>query len=314
MTIAAPQRARQSYRHEAFLWGDRDEYVAGLVPFVVEGLGAGETVLVGATPEHAGWLSHELGPRVDEVSFVDLGQLAHNPARIMLALQELLAGCCAPGRPARAIGEPVWPGRRSEEVGEARLHEALLNLAVDPDLPFWLVCPYDTASLDADELADAARSHPVMATATSYAGSAGYRGRDHAQALFSAALVDLGTPSVDVRAGDRTLEVVAEHVTLQAAASNLPSDQVVALTDLVRGLVTASVRRGADRARVRLWDRPAELVCEVADATVIEDLLVGRRLPASTQRDPLWSANQLCDLVQVRSGPRGTTVRLHLTT
>ncbi|MGI3786419.1 MAG: hypothetical protein ACRYG2_37220, partial [Janthinobacterium lividum] len=48
---AAPVRARQSYRHEAFLWRSRSDYVSGLVPFVLEGLDAGEAVLVGVTPE-----------------------------------------------------------------------------------------------------------------------------------------------------------------------------------------------------------------------------------------------------------------------
>ena len=46
---------------------------------------------------------------------------------------------------------------------------------------------------------------------------------------------------------------------------------------------------------------------------VVNDFLMGRRLPApQSGRDPVWYANQVCDLVQVRSGPGGTTVRLHV--
>jgi len=124
VTTSAPVRARQSYRHEAFLWRSRSDYVSGLVPFVIEGLDAGEAVLVGATPERAGWLREGLGPRAEEVQLVDLSQIAHNPARIIPALQELLDDCCGPGRPARGIGEPVWPRRGPEEVREGELNEA----------------------------------------------------------------------------------------------------------------------------------------------------------------------------------------------
>jgi hypothetical protein len=28
----------------------------------------------------------------------------------------------------------------------------------------------------------------------------------------------------------------------------------------------------------------------------------------------LWLVNQLCDLVQIRSGPSGTTIRVHMAT
>lgn len=309
---AAPLRARQSYRHEAFLWHDRADYLAGLVPFVLEGLDLGEAVLVGATGEHQRWLVAALGPRAAEVRFVDVAQLACNPVRIMPALLELLDECCGPDRPARGVGEPIWPGRSPAEVSEAQLHEALLNLAVDPDLPFWLICPYGVEQLDAEGLADLERSHPVIATATSYAGSGSYRGRDHARALFTADLPDLGEPAADLWATEPRLDLTVEQVTLEAASRDLLSDRVVLLTTLVRGLVAEGARRGADGARLRLWDEPEHLVCEVADRTVVDDFLIGRRTPAPGRHDAVWSANQACDLVQVRSNRGGTSVRLHL--
>jgi len=193
-----------------------------------------------------------------------------------------------------------------------QLNEALVNLTVDPDLPFWLVCAYPVG--DVDELpADVACSHPVIATSTSYTGSASYRGRDQAHALFTADLPVLEAPDEDVWTDKRSLDLVAEQVTLRAAESDLLSDRVVALTDVIRRLVIGSVDRGAGEARVRLWDEPGTLVCEVADPMVVDDFLMGRRLPAlEAGRDPVWYANQVCDLVQTRSGPQGTTVRMHV--
>ena len=311
MTTSAPARAQQSYRHEALLWRGRREYLAHLVPFVLDGLDGGETVFVFASPEHARWLREGLGARAAEARFVDMSALVRNPARMIPALQSLLDECCGPGRPARAVGEPVWPGRRPEEVAEARLHESLLNLAVEPDLPFWLVCPYDADLLGDELLADAGRSHPVLATPSSYAGSGEYRGRDHARELFAAELPELRTPDAEVWVGERSLDLASEQVTLTAAAE-LMSDRVVELTEVVRGLVVDSVRRGADRTRLRLWDQPSAIVCEIADRTVVGDLLAGRRAPTTGRVDPVWWANQTCDLVQLRSNLRGTTVRLRV--
>ena len=311
MTTAAPVRARQSYRHEAFLWHRRADYVAGLVPFLREGVEAGEAVMAVLLPEHAAWVAAELGPTADQIHFVDMRELGRNPARIIPAWSEFLETSCALGRPARGVGEPVWPGRSDAEVLECQLHEALLNLAVDPELPFWLVCPYDAGQLEAELVAEAGRSHPVLVTATSYEGSGGYRGHEHARALFTA---DLPAPPADVSdlyVTAANLSEAAARVTLHAA-SRLWSDQVVRLVDVVRGLAEDGLRRGAGYVEVDLWEEPTALVCQVSDRTVIDDFLVGRRLVPYLEQDTVWAANQLWDLVQVRSGPHGTTVRLHL--
>jgi hypothetical protein len=52
-------------------------------------------------------------------------------------------------------------------------------------------------------------------------------------------------------------------------------------------------------------------VYEVADNTYVDDPLAGRRAPLVDSADALWTANQLCDLVQLRSTKTGTTVRVH---
>ncbi|HEX6601792.1 MAG TPA: ATP-binding protein, partial [Solirubrobacterales bacterium] len=57
-----------------------------------------------------------------------------------------------------------------------------------------------------------------------------------------------------------------------------------------------------------------ELVCEIHDFGLIEDPLIGRERPPADQIGGrgLWIVNQLCDLVQVRSGEKGTFVRLRM--
>ena len=313
MATVAPVRARQSYRHEAFFWPGRADFVRGLVPFVREGIDAGEAVMVAVIPEHAEWIRNDLGPTASQVHFVDMMELGRNPARIIPAWQAFLNDWSGAGRPARGIGEPIWPGRRPEEILECQLHEALLNLAVDPELPFWLVCPYDSEHLDSEVIAEAGRSHPALATVASYHGSLSYRGQAHAQEMFTAELPALGgLPAETVAANHEDLETTAEYVALQAAAADLWSHKIVRLTDAVRALTANSLHRGSDRVHIQLWNEPEVLICDVTDDTVIDDLLIGRRAPRQAGQDSLWFANQMCDLVQARSRDCGTTVRLHM--
>jgi hypothetical protein len=55
------------------------------------------------------------------------------------------------------------------------------------------------------------------------------------------------------------------------------------------------------------------MVCEIRDKGRFHKPLVDRERPLRSIAAPrgLWLANQLCDLVQIRSLPEGTVVRLH---
>jgi len=313
MSTPAPVRARQSFRHEALLWRDRADYLQELLPFIQEGVDAGEAVLAALIPEHAEWIRKDLGPAAAQVQFVDMVELGRNPARIIPACQKFLRDWSGHERPARGVGEPIWPGRRPEEILECQLHEALFNLAVDPELPVWIICPYDAEHLDEEVIAEAGRSHPALSTAGSYQGSPSYRGHAHAQEMFTAELPAIcGQPAETTVTGPVDLKATAEYVSLQAALADLWSHRIVDLTDAVRGLTANSLNRGAQRVRVRLWDKPDVLICDLTDDTVIDDFLIGRRTPVTAGLDPLWFANQMCDLVQARSSSSGTTMRLHM--
>jgi hypothetical protein len=65
---------------------------------------------------------------------------------------------------------------------------------------------------------------------------------------------------------------------------------------------------------LRIWRDDAAVVCEVRDRGRIDELLAGRLRPASVGEGGhgLWMANQLCDLVQLRTRRSGTVVRMHM--
>ena len=196
MTQSSPARAEQSYRHEALLWHDRADFTDSLVPFVTDGLDAGEPVMVAVVEEHVTWLRDALGTQADKVQFFDMAELGRNPAKIIPAWQKFLDTDAADGVPARGVGEPIWAGRGADELIECQVHEALLNVAVDPTIPFWLVCPYDVAGLEPAVIDEAYRGHPVVIEADAYRGSTSYAGRAHLEMMLGGELPTLvGEPT-----------------------------------------------------------------------------------------------------------------------
>jgi MEDS: MEthanogen/methylotroph, DcmR Sensory domain len=265
--------------------------------------------MVAVVPEHRAWLQDSLDADADQVEFVDMMKLGHNPARIIPAWQKFLDK--HEGRPVRGIGEPIWPGRRPAELLECQLHEALLNVAVDPKIPFWLVCPYHAQELDAEVIEEAHRSHPVIVETDSYAGSLRYGGRAHVDAMFGADLATPpGVPITTTFTADNVARLLA-YLRLELYVAGLPAGKASQLAGAAQRLAQNSLHRGAREGRIRIWNTGDALICEINDETAVDDVLHGRREPFGEDHDALWLANQVCDLVQLRSTPSGTTVRVH---
>lgn len=311
-TAANPIKPHSSYRHEAFLYRGDDDFLAGTVPFVRDGISVGQPVMVAVIEPRVELLRDALGPEAADVEFVDMIELGHNPARIIPGWRRFLDERCRDEQPVRGVGEPIWAGRRDAEVVECQLHEALLNLAVDPDTPMWLRCPYDVDALDPAVVEEAHRSHPILVDAEAYAGSRLYGGAHHIGDVFAR---DLPAPAVPAEAldfGAHELLAVRDLVTIRATAAGLDAERVWELALSVHEVATNSVLNGGGKGSLSVWREPGALVCEVRDAAHLDDPMVGRRQPSPHQEDGrgLWLANQLCDLVQVRSTPDGVVVRV----
>jgi anti-sigma regulatory factor (Ser/Thr protein kinase) len=301
------------YRHEAFFWDGDDQFVAGTVPFIREGLAAEQPVMVAVTRPRIDMLREALDGEAAGIKFVDMAALGANPARIIPAWQRFTNE--HPGRQVRGIGEPIWAGRRLTELAECQMHEALLNMAVHADTPLWLMCPYDTATLPGDVVAEAHRSHPVVLDVETHRGSTTYGGAHHLGQMFKA---NLPKVQVQVVVSHRAFDAddyaaVRADVRAHAASAGLPAERTADLVLGVHEVAVNSVRHGRGANELRIWEQDHSLICEVRGGGRIADPLAGRRapLPGDEHGRGLWMANQLCDLVQVRSGKAGTTVRIH---
>jgi len=270
-------------------------------------------VMVAARDVRIRALRGVLGEDADRVIFVDMAVLGANPARIIPAWRDFVSAHSPNGEPVRGVGEPLWAERRGVEIDEGQFHEALLNLAVTPDTPLWLLCPYDVDALDAEMLAEAHRSHPAIVDDGRYRGSTSYAGAYHVGDLFSRELPGPTGPVRNLVVSGNDGHQVADWVRRWAEGSGLTAPRSVRLATAIRGIAQASAGHSGRSEVLQMWQEGSALICQLHDSAQVHDPLIGRR-PDGQENSrglALRAANQTCDLVQVRSGPRGTTVRVH---
>ncbi len=302
-------RAGERFAHEAAFYRGLDGMVETVAPFVRQGVENGESILVALLPDRIKALRAALGDDASRVEFVNMAELGGNPARIIPEWRRFVAEA-DPTRPLRGVGEPIWAGRRAVEIDECRLHESLLNVAFDDGPPWQLMCPYDADALPDYVIDDAMRTHPIASGPT---GHASYEGHQHAIEEFGAPLAGPPSSADEFTFGFEDLGGLRGIVARMAIHAGLDHDRADDLVLAAHELATNSVTHGGGHGRMSLWLDSEALVVDVRDAGVNGDPLVGRDLDLSLAEHGrgVWMANQLCDLVQVRSTPRGTVVRLY---
>lgn len=301
------------FRHEAFLYESPGELVEETVPFIHEGLAGGGAVLV-AVPERSGSLIRAEVDEADDVEFVDVEDVGRNPARIIPVWQRFVSESLARRRSPRGIGEPIYPGRGEVEVDECERHEALLNVAFDEGPDWALMCPYDAGWLPDPVIERVTRTHPCVATRGGIEASPSYSATYASEAAFAGTFADPPLGAGEVSFGEADLAALRNFVSEHALRLGLPLAGAADLVVAANELATNSLRHGGGTGKLRIWNEETVVVCEVRDAGRFSDPLAGRRFPPADASEGrgLWIANQLCDLVQVRSSAFGSAVRLRM--
>jgi anti-sigma regulatory factor (Ser/Thr protein kinase) len=309
MSVAA------AFRHEALLYAGDDDFVTSTGPFIRDGLTNDEPTLVVVSAKKIAMLKDSLGRDAQAVLFADMNNVGLNPARIIPAWRDFVAEHGVDGRRLRGIGEPIWKGRGPAELVESQRHEALLNVAFAGGQAWYLLCPYDTESLEPEVVEEAFRSHPFTSHSSNGKGeSPHYVGLEVESVPFNVPLPEpLGEPpEFTFQAGPigGLRRLVAWHALDAGLSSAKTSDLVLAVTEVAGN----SLKHGGGEGVLRIWQDPATLYCEVRDNGYIRQPLVGREKPSLDTESGrgLWLVNQLCDLVQVRTNESGSVVRLHM--
>lgn len=304
-----------SFRHEALFYRGEAEFVQAVGAFITDGVAAGDPVLVVVSAPKIAALEARLGPLADHVQFADMAQVGRNPARIIPAWREFVRTHATAGSCLRGVGEPIDPNRSADELVECHRHEELLNLAFAGGLAWWLLCPYDLDTLDGVVVDAARRNHPFISEGRGRWPSPEYAGLDRASAPFDHPLPEPPDGHVSLPFALETgLIGLRNRVCRFALRAGLGSQRVDDLVVAVNELATNSLRYGGGEGVLRMWQDGEVVVCEVSDHGHLHDSLAGRARPPHTKGGGrgLWLVNHLCDLVQLRTFPTGTVVRVRM--
>ena len=285
------------FRHPALFYSGERDYLDGTLPFVRDGLAAGDPVAIAVPGPNLELLHAALGEDAAAVHMVDMGVDGRNPGRIIPRVLAAFADAHRGARHVRLIGEPIWPARSKQEYPACVQHEALINRAF-AGRSVTILCPYDVDGLDPAVVADAKVTHPIVRRTGRDEPSPAFAPDD----ILNAYNKPFPAPNPDSGALTTLEFTIADLVqirlaaTEQAAGHAMPQDRVDAVEVVVNELAVNSIRHGGGAGTLRLWAEDGLFICEISDKGHLTDPLAGRR-----------------NLLRLHTSPAGTVTRVHFT-
>ena len=294
-------------RHIALFYRDPAEYRAQILGFAQVGLARDEPLFIAVPAARA--FGEQLAAEPGELLCSDLTDVGRNPARIIPELRAFIDRHA--GQRVRVVAEPVWPGRSPAEVCEVVRHEALVNLAFS-GAQATIMCAYDVTRLTPAAISGAGDTHPEHAAGdgevTAGRTAAPWQvppecDRPLPPPPASAESLDYETDLAPVR------RLVESHARRSSLAAERVGDLVLAANEIAANTLGHTSSGGV----LQVWHDEAEILCQVQDQGCIADPLAGRvKRPPDGRGHGLFLVNQVCDLVELRTGRGGTTVRMHM--
>jgi anti-sigma regulatory factor (Ser/Thr protein kinase) len=339
MPISA-QTGRPGYLHEAVLYDSDEEFLGVVVPFLQEGVAAGDPCLVALRASTTSLVREAVQ---DTTGLTFLGDRYSRPASVIRSNRDLFAAHVADGASLiRVASEVPHPGVGAPWDGWAR-YEAAINRAY-AEFPLWGLCAYDTRITPGSVLDDVARTHPHLATADGRGVNPRYQdpveflarrppSRGDPVETASPPVIDLTDPTPATARGAvhtastarpdtvRSDPTAAGTVQADAPQADTPQRETpkLAPTDiesLVLGVseaVTNALIHGRPPVRFRLWTAPDRIVATVTDrGDGPADPFAGL-LPVTDTCSAglgLWLTHQLCSHVTLDTTDDGFTIRL----
>ncbi|MGW6972437.1 anti-sigma factor RsbA family regulatory protein [Streptomyces sp. NPDC054952] len=300
------------FHHELYPYRGDAQFLSGTLGFIHEALEGGEAVVVAVPSDKASLLRGELADE-PAVTFVDTTTAGPNPGRLVAAWTAWMRERGEGDRPVRGIGETAWrQARNAAHLSELRHHEWLLNRAFARSSTWSMLCPYDAEDEDEEALRSLSRCHPLIRRDGRYVRNDGYlTGEEYPFEV----LADPCDPFQELSYAHGDLAAIRSKVSQCASDAGVPQDRLPKLAVAVTEIATNSIRHGGGNGTLRTWSQDSTFLCEFRDSGYIPDVMVGRNRPEPEQIGGrgLWLAQQLCDLVEIRSTrDQGTTVRLHM--
>lgn len=294
--------------HETAFYGSDDDFLAHAVPFLEDGLRAGEPSVVACSEWNTALLRAALGDAA--VLYRPGANQYSRPSESIATFRDLFREHTADGaRQMRVVGDVPHPGVGACWDWWAR-YEAAVNQAY-AEFPVWGLCPYDTRTTPAEVLADVVQTHPNIATSPgTHEVNPGYREGLPASAPVPDVL-ERGVPRVELV--DPTAHAVREAVGAAIGGMDLSEDEAHDVVYAASEVVTNGLTHGVAPVRFRLWAEGARVLVAVTDrGQGPSDPLAGLVPTTETLSAGLglWILHRTCDYVSMGREADGFTVRV----
>src|SRR5262245_32216736 len=300
----------EPFVHEALLYEDTEEYLAGTVPFVTAALERGEPVAVAVPGPRLEQIRSALGPSARPVVLRAMGQAGRNAGRILPGVLLAFASLY-PTQRVWIVGEPIWAGRTDDEYPACAQHEALINAAF-AGRDATILCPYDISALDPMWLDDALCTHPVVVTPGRRWASLRYGDPVEVAAGFNEALPDVPVHAFQASIAPDGLAGLRQRVTDEALNAGLSPEKAVDFVLAANELASNTVAHTSGAGTLAVWSDEEYVMCQVNDGGHIDDPLAGRiPVPAASAEGGrgLPLVHHLCYLVRVHTRQGATAIR-----
>jgi anti-sigma regulatory factor (Ser/Thr protein kinase) len=296
-------------RHNALVYDGDDEYVGRAVPFLREGLEAGQGAVVAATRPRLAVMREALGADVGSVTFVDVSSSYTRPARTLAAYHAVYADELSRHSFVRAVAD-VQFGDDPREWDMWTGYEAVFNRSF-AHLPAWVLCSYSGQQLPDPVREGVWRTHPEVVERGGW--NASDRFSDPAQLLRDAGPAPAALSGLRPIAVDADLETFRERLAREMTAERVPDSRVLDLLLAATEVATNAMTHGGGIAVARVGRADGRFVCEIVDrGPGFDDPTAGYLAPRPGVGSGLWIARRLTWQVDCFRGPDGFTVRLRL--
>ena len=296
-------------RHNAIVYESDDEYLACAVPFLRDGLQAGEGAIVAHTKPGIAIMREALGPDAERVAFVDVSWVYTRPARTLAAYHEVYAEQLRSSHRLRAVADVQFgPDPREWDLWTG--YEAIFNRSF-AHLPAWVLCSYNANGTPDPIIEGVWRTHPEVVDRDSWTKSELYEDPEHVLRRITPppeALPDLR--SIPVTHDTEQLRERLAHELVAAGHSEAKTlEMLLAATEIA----TNAIQHGAGIEDIRIGRAHGRFVCEITDrGPGFDDLAAGYLAPRDGVGSGLWVARQLTWQIEFFRSPRGFTARIWL--
>lgn len=168
-------RAPQPLDHRVLPYGSDEEFLAGAVPFIAEGIERSESLLALMTEAKLELLRDTLDDHSEHVQLAAWADWYRSPNEAMgrygaFLTQRLEAGAVW----IRIVAEAAWSSDTDAEIAAWTRYESLVNLAFGTS-PVTIMCTYDEGSFSTKAVEDARRTHPTVVHGSASTASPAYR-------------------------------------------------------------------------------------------------------------------------------------------